>query len=95
MQDRIPSDGYALLRLGRTAADTSGLEEAMRASGAPFTVLEIPDDVPRQVYGYDLLLLRPDLHVVWRGNRPPQDPGDVARTATGLTGRRRVTPIAE
>jgi len=35
------------------------------------------------VYGYDLLLLRPDLHVVWRGNRPPEDPGEVAGTATG------------
>ena len=28
----------------------------------------------RAVYGYDLLLLRPDLHVVWRGNAPPDDP---------------------
>jgi hypothetical protein len=35
------------------------------------------------VYGYDLLLLRSDLHVVWRGNRPPEDPGEVATTATG------------
>jgi hypothetical protein len=43
----------------------------------------MPDDAPRQVYGHDLLLLRPDLHVVWRGNRPPEDPGNVAATATG------------
>ncbi len=83
MQDRIPDAGYTLLRLGRTAADTSGLEKAMRASGAPLTVLDIPDDAPRQVYGYDLLLLRPDLHIVWRGNRPPDDPGEAAGTATG------------
>jgi hypothetical protein len=46
-------------------------------------VLDIPDDAPRQVYGHDLLLLRPDLHVVWRGNRPPEDAGEVAAIATG------------
>jgi 2-polyprenyl-6-methoxyphenol hydroxylase-like FAD-dependent oxidoreductase len=83
MQDRIPYDGFTLLRLGRTGADTSGLETTLRASGAPLTVVEVPDDGPRQVYGHDLLLLRPDLHVVWRGNRPPEDPGEVATIATG------------
>ncbi|TMH81619.1 MAG: 2-polyprenyl-6-methoxyphenol hydroxylase [Betaproteobacteria bacterium] len=83
MQDHIPYEGYTLLRLGRTNADTSALEKALRASGAPLAVLDIPDDAPRQVYGHDLLLLRPDLHVVWRGNRPPEDPGNVAAIATG------------
>jgi len=43
----------------------------------------MPDDAPRQAYGHDLLLLRPDLHVVWRGNRPPEDPGNVAAIVTG------------
>jgi 2-polyprenyl-6-methoxyphenol hydroxylase-like FAD-dependent oxidoreductase len=83
MQDHIPYEGYTLLRLGRTNADTSALEKALRACGAPLAVLDIPDDAPRQVYGHDLLLLRPDLHVVWRGNRPPEDPGNVAAIATG------------
>jgi hypothetical protein len=83
MQDRIPYEGFTLLRLGGTRADTSGLEKAMRESGAPFTVLEVPDEATRQVYGYDLLLLRPDLHIVWRGNRPPEDAGEVARIAVG------------
>jgi 2-polyprenyl-6-methoxyphenol hydroxylase-like FAD-dependent oxidoreductase len=83
IQDHIPYEGYTLLRLGRTNADTSALEKALQTFGAPLAVLDIPDDAPRQVYGYDLLLLRPDLHVVWRGNQPPEDPGDVAATATG------------
>jgi len=83
MQDRIPFEGCTLLRLGRTRADTSALEQALRACGAPLTVLEIPDDAPRQVYGQDLLLLRPDLHVVWRGNGPPEDAREVAAIATG------------
>jgi len=83
MQDHIPYQGYTLLRLGRTNADTSGLEKALRALGAALAVLEVPDEAPRQVYGHDLLLLRPDLHVAWRGNRPPEDPGNVAAIVTG------------
>src|SRR3989440_123985 len=83
MQDHIPYQGYTLLRLGRTNADTSALEKALRTLGAPLAVLDVPDDAPRQVYGHDLLLLRPDLHVVWRGNQPPEDPGNVAATVTG------------
>jgi len=83
MQDHIPYEGYTLLRLGSTNADTSALEKALRAFGAPLAVLDMPDDAPRQVYGHDLLLLRPDLHVVWRGNQPPEDPGNVAAIVTG------------
>lgn len=83
MQDRIPYEGYTLLRLGRTNADTSALAESLRALGAPVAVLDVPDDAPRQVYGHDLLLLRPDLHVVWRGNQQPEDPGNVAAIVTG------------
>jgi 2-polyprenyl-6-methoxyphenol hydroxylase-like FAD-dependent oxidoreductase len=83
VQDRIPLDGYTLLRLGGTRADVSGLEGAMRAAGAPFTLLEIPDEPAREVYGCDLILLRPDMHVVWRGNRAPEDAGEVAAIATG------------
>lgn len=82
MQDRIP-DGYTTLRLGGGKADLSGLERAIRSRGAPLTVLDVPDRLARDVYGYDLLLLRPDLHVVWRGNAPPEDAGEVAAIATG------------
>jgi 2-polyprenyl-6-methoxyphenol hydroxylase-like FAD-dependent oxidoreductase len=83
LHDRI-GDGFTLLRLGGTRADTAGLAQAMRATGAPFEVLEIGDKTARAVYGYDLLLLRPDLHVAWRGNEPP---GDGKRLADVVTGR--------
>ena len=43
---------------------------------APFRMLDIPDDEPRAVYGCDLILLRPDMHVAWRGNRLPDDAGE-------------------
>ncbi len=82
LHDRIP-DGYALLRLGRTVADTSGLERAIRSFNAPLTVLGLPDVAARDIYGHDLVLVRPDLHVVWRGQRPPDDAARIAAIATG------------
>ena len=55
----------------------------MNASGAPFEVLDIPDAIARDLYGYDLLLLRPDLHIAWRGNRLPPGPAELAALVTG------------
>jgi hypothetical protein len=82
IQDRIP-DGYTILKLGKSKADVSGLAKAVTSFGASVTVLELADDAAREVYGYDLLLVRPDLHVVWRGNAAPDDPREVAAIATG------------
>lgn len=84
MQDRIGYDsGYTLLRLGGTQADTAALAKALAAFGAPLRILDIADAEPRAVYGCDLLLLRPDMHVAWRGNWPPDDPTRLAAMATG------------
>jgi hypothetical protein len=33
--------------------------------------------------GYPLILVRPDLHVAWRGHGRPPDPGWLAATVTG------------
>ena len=37
----------------------------------------------RDLYGFDLILLRPDLHVAWRGNRAPEAPAKLAAKVTG------------
>src|SRR6266851_2655887 len=84
MQDRIGyGHGYTLLRLGGTKADTSALRRALAAIGATLHVLDIADERPRDVYGYDLLLVRPDMHVVWRSNDAPAEPAQLAAMATG------------
>ena len=82
LHDRL-GEGFTLLRLGSTSEGTTGLEAAFRAVGAPLAVLALGDPHVRRVYGFDLLLVRPDLHVAWRGDRPPDDPGRVAAVATG------------
>jgi 2-polyprenyl-6-methoxyphenol hydroxylase-like FAD-dependent oxidoreductase len=84
VQDRIGyGHGYTLLRLGGARADAGGLQRAFAAVGAPFCILDVPGERPRDVYGYDLLLLRPDMHVVWRGNDAPREPDALAVLATG------------
>jgi 2-polyprenyl-6-methoxyphenol hydroxylase-like FAD-dependent oxidoreductase len=82
--------GYTLLRVGGADHDVSGFERAFAEIGAPFAVLDVPDRHARELYEYDLLLVRPDLHIVWRGNRPPADPRVVADIATG----RRPAPVS-
>jgi hypothetical protein len=82
LHDRI-GDGYTLLQLGGAQGVGAALAHAFGAYNAPFTMLDIDDERARDVYGYDLLLLRPDLHVVWRGNHAPADPPGLAALATG------------
>ena len=82
VQDRV-GDGFTILKLGNTKADANPLAEALRARGAPVTVVEITDRVAREVYDSELLLLRPDLHIIWRGLQPPEDPQWIAKVATG------------
>jgi 2-polyprenyl-6-methoxyphenol hydroxylase-like FAD-dependent oxidoreductase len=81
LHDRI-GEGYTLLRLAGAQADAGPLARAFASYAAPFTVLDIGEAHPRDIYSYDLLLLRPDLHVVWRGNRL-DDPAKLAAVATG------------
>ena len=75
--------GYTLLCLGGTRADHAPLARAFGELNAPFAVTSVPDARPREIYGHDLLLLRPDLHVVWRGNQIPADIRRLAAIATG------------
>jgi hypothetical protein len=89
VQDRVGhGHGYTLLRFAG-AGGTGGngglgaLGRAFAAYGAPYGVRNLPDERTRDIYGYDFILVRPDLHVVWRGNALPDDPGRLAAMATG------------
>lgn len=83
VHDLIDDSGLTLLRLGGTSTDTSKLEDAIRERGAPLTICQLPDENLRHVYGADLILLRPDLHVAWRSDTAPEDPAETAAVLTG------------
>ncbi len=84
VQDRVGyGRGYTLLRFGGKV-DTAALSEAFATRGAPCRMLDLQDERARDIYGNDLILVRPDLHVVWRGNTLPADLAKLAATATGF-----------
>jgi hypothetical protein len=82
LHDKI-GEGYTLLRLAGNDSNSAPLARSFAEYGAPFHVLEINEEQPRALYGADLLLLRPDLHVVWRGNSLPGEAKKLAALATG------------
>jgi hypothetical protein len=87
LQDVLGND-YTLLDL-RGDCDAGPLVEVFRALGAPLDVLHLDEDRVRSVYGAAVFLLRPDLHIVWRGDGPPPDPSALGALATGQSGKHR------
>jgi 2-polyprenyl-6-methoxyphenol hydroxylase-like FAD-dependent oxidoreductase len=85
MQD-VLGDDYTLLDL-RGDCDARPLVQAFRAMGAPLDVLNLDEERVHEVYGASVFLLRPDLHIVWRGDGPPRDPVGLAALATGRKAR--------
>ncbi|WP_246562405.1 FAD-dependent monooxygenase [Streptomyces roseirectus] len=53
------------------------------AQGLPLSHTVITDTHARELWERDLVLLRPDHHVAWRGNRPHPDPAAVIRRIRG------------
>ena len=66
--------GFTLLELGRNPSSSAGLQAAAAACGMPLKTLRIDDPLIREVYERDLVMVRPDQHIAWRGNRLPDDP---------------------
>jgi 2-polyprenyl-6-methoxyphenol hydroxylase-like FAD-dependent oxidoreductase len=75
-------EDFTLVRLG-PAADGNALSAAAARLGVPLRVLDLAH-LPRlrTLYEADLLLVRPDQHVAWRGSATP-DPIALLRTVIG------------
>jgi hypothetical protein len=75
-----------LLRLGAAAPDPEPLCGLARARQVPLTVVELDETSVTAAYGADLVLIRPDGHVAWRGNTwPDADPGILVTLMSGRT----------
>ena len=82
IQDRIPNVGYTLLCMnGRH--ETAAFEDAFRTRSVPLSLLHVQSEPARAIYERDLILVRPDMHVVWRGDNPPDNADELAALATG------------
>jgi hypothetical protein len=72
LYDRL-GNGFTLLRLGPKSSDGASVAEAAKKSGVPLDILEVADAATRDLYEADLVLIRPDQHIAWRGAKSPSD----------------------
>ena len=82
IQDHLP-ETYILLSLGTKPPDTTRIRKSFEATGAPVTEVRVESDRVRDLYGFDFLVLRPDMHVVWRGTQIPRNASELVSIATG------------
>ncbi|WP_214514712.1 FAD-dependent monooxygenase [Rhodococcus sp. WY5] len=81
MQDALGQD-YTFIDL-TGSSDTRAVEAEFARLGAPLEILRIDDANVRAAYECPLLLVRPDLHVFWRGEILPDDVDRWAEQAVG------------
>jgi hypothetical protein len=83
IQDLIP-ETYVLLKLGSDLLETKLFREIFEARGIPFTEIDISSDRIRDLYECNLILLRPDMHIAWRGTYEPTNALEITQVATGF-----------
>jgi hypothetical protein len=68
---------------------TAAAEHAM-----PLTVVDIRDDRAHTLYERDLVLIRPDHHVAWRGDTTPAQAASVLDRIRGAAASGYLAPAA-
>jgi 2-polyprenyl-6-methoxyphenol hydroxylase-like FAD-dependent oxidoreductase len=66
--------GFVLLRTRAAPPDVGGLIEAAKSRGVPLSIVDVFEMPVWETYERELILVRPDGHVAWRGDEPPDDP---------------------
>jgi len=77
---------FTLLQLGARASEVEALRRAAGALGIPLAVVELPGARMRDAYEADLVLVRPDQIIAWRGSHGAHAE-DILRRVTGWHAR--------
>ena len=75
--------GFVLVRLGADAPSGDSLATAAKAAGVPFNVVTLDEPEAIAAYERKLVLVRPDGHSCWRGDREPEDAVALIDTVRG------------
>ncbi len=67
---------YTLIRLD-PAVGIAGLVAAAERRGVPLSLLDVDTPEAKKLYARNLVLVRPDQHVAWRGDQEPPEPVDL------------------
>ncbi len=76
--------GFVLLDFGAGQADARAFSDVAASRAVPLVVERIDDPAVAALYEHRLVLVRPDGHVAWRGNRGPEDAGKVIDFVRGM-----------
>jgi hypothetical protein len=79
-------DGFTLLRLGFTGDVTPLAAAAAAGRGVPLRVIDLDDPAIARLYERQLVLVRPDGMVAWRGDSLPANASALLATVTGHAG---------
>jgi 2-polyprenyl-6-methoxyphenol hydroxylase-like FAD-dependent oxidoreductase len=74
---------FVMLRLGRNAPDAAPFEQAARRRAIPLETVSVDEPDVCAAYERELVLVRPDGHVAWRGDALPADAAAVVAKVTG------------
>jgi hypothetical protein len=75
--------GFTLLLLSAQIGDASTFTAAAREVKLPLDVVTLNEPAIRDVYERAFVLIRPDGHVAWRGDSPPNDAGKIINQVRG------------
>jgi 2-polyprenyl-6-methoxyphenol hydroxylase-like FAD-dependent oxidoreductase len=82
--------GFALIGFGADAAEAAPLLEAARKCHLPLTFTAITEPHIAALYQRKFVLVRPDGHVAWRGDRMPEDALCVIDVVRGAADRDKI-----
>ncbi|HET7763802.1 MAG TPA: FAD-dependent monooxygenase, partial [Burkholderiales bacterium] len=74
---------FVLLRLGRDAQAVAPLAQAATRCKVPLQTVALDEPAVRGAYERELVLVRPDGHVAWRGDVVPADADAIVAQVTG------------
>ena len=82
IQDVI-GDEYALVVQKKEIDRLPQLEKEFQRAGVAFRVVQLDTPEAKAVYGSELLLIRPDMHIAWQAAELPKDPAHLVALVTG------------
>lgn len=76
----MAASGHCSKRLNSVVPN---LSRCLTHIGIPVKAVDVASTVARDLYERDIVVVRPDQHVAWRGNADPPDAADVVAQMTG------------
>jgi hypothetical protein len=68
----VLGQGFTLLAMtGRPSTESQWVAEVVKSRKIPLQLVHVPASPAHDLYGADYALIRPNLHVAWRGNAEP------------------------